>query len=116
MHIHIAETRGEFEDIQRQYGNTPVVHLDKLGLFERPVLGAHCVHLTDEDIEILAAKQVGVAHNPESNMKLASGIAPVQQMLNAGIRVALGTDGLPAIITWICCRKCGVPPTYRRYI
>jgi 5-methylthioadenosine/S-adenosylhomocysteine deaminase len=93
LHIHIAETRGEFEDIQRIYGNTPVVHLDNLGLFERPVLGAHCVHLTDEDIEILAAKQVGVAHNPESNMKLASGIAPIQQMLDAGIRVALGTDG-----------------------
>ena len=93
LHIHIAETRGEFEDIQRIYGNTPVVHLDKLGLFERPVVAAHCVHVTPEDIEILAAKQVGVAHNPESNMKLASGIAPVQQMLDAGIRVALGTDG-----------------------
>lgn len=93
IHIHIAETRGEFEDMQRLYGNTPVAHLNKLGLFERPVLAAHCVHLTSEDIEILKAKGVGVAHNPESNMKLASGIAPVQQMLDAGIRVALGTDG-----------------------
>lgn len=93
LHIHIAETRVEFEDIKRIYGNTPVAHLDKLGLFERQVLGAHCVHLEQEDIEILAAKQVGVAHNPESNMKLASGIAPVQQMLDAGITVGLGTDG-----------------------
>lgn len=93
LHIHIAETRVEFDDIKRIYGNTPVAHLDKLGLFERQVLAAHCVHLDPKDIEILAAKQVGVAHNPESNMKLASGIAPIQQMLNAGITVALGTDG-----------------------
>lgn len=93
LHIHIAETRGEFEDIQKTYGNTPVAHLDKLGLFERQVLAAHCVHLDSGDIEILAAKQVGVVHNPESNMKLASGIAPIQQMLDAGITVALGTDG-----------------------
>jgi len=93
LHIHIAETRVELEDIKRIYGSTPVVHLDKLGLFERPVLAAHCVHVDAADIEILAAKQVGVAHNPESNMKLASGIAPIQQMLKAGIKVALGTDG-----------------------
>ncbi|MGI5911994.1 MAG: amidohydrolase [Syntrophomonadaceae bacterium] len=93
LHIHIAETRGEFEDIQRIYGNTPVKHLDSLGLFERRVLAAHCVHLNHEDIEILAAKQVGVAHNPESNMKLASGICPVKTMLDKGIIVGLGTDG-----------------------
>jgi 5-methylthioadenosine/S-adenosylhomocysteine deaminase len=93
LHIHIAETENELEDIGRTYGCSPVVHLDKLGLFERRVLAAHCVHVDSADIEILASKQVGVAHNPESNMKLASGIAPVQQMLEAGIPVALGTDG-----------------------
>lgn len=93
LHIHIAETKNELEDIGRTYGSSPVVHLDRLGLFERQVLAAHCVHVNCADIEILAAKQVGVAHNPESNMKLASGIAPVQQMLEAGIPVALGTDG-----------------------
>ena len=93
LHIHVAETKGEFEDIQRLYGSTPVVHLDKIGLFNRQVVAAHCVHLSQEDIKILAAKRVGVAHNPESNMKLGSGIAPVQEMLAAGITVALGTDG-----------------------
>jgi 5-methylthioadenosine/S-adenosylhomocysteine deaminase len=93
IHIHVAETLGEFNDIQKQYGRTPVGHLNLLGLFEYPVLAAHCVHLTDGDIDILKEKGVAVAHNPESNMKLASGIAPVVQMLNKGITVALGTDG-----------------------
>ena len=93
INIHIAETKGECADIKQAYGLTPVAHLEKLGLFQLPTLGAHCVHLTDEEIEILARYQVGVAHNPESNMKLGSGIAPVPQMLKAGIPVALGTDG-----------------------
>ncbi|HWQ74894.1 MAG TPA: amidohydrolase [Syntrophomonas sp.] len=93
LHIHIAETKGEFEDIRRDYGRTPVAHLESLGLFELPTIGSHCVYLTDEEIDILARYKVGVAHNPESNMKLASGIAPVPQMLKAGIAVGLGTDG-----------------------
>jgi len=93
INIHIAETKGECADIKQAYGRTPVAHLENLGLFELPTLGAHCVHLTGEEIEILAHYQVGVAHNPESNMKLGSGIAPVPQMLKAGIPVALGTDG-----------------------
>ena len=93
MHIHLAETASEVADSLRTYGLTPVAHMDSLGLFEHPVLAAHCVHLNDEDIEILARKRVGVAHNPESNMKLASGIAPVPRLLQAGVTVALGTDG-----------------------
>lgn len=93
IHIHLAETKGEFEDIKKQYGKTPVELMDEAGLFERRVLAAHCVHLTSHDIDILASKQVGVAHNPESNMKLASGIAPVPEMLDRGIAVGLGTDG-----------------------
>lgn len=93
LNIHIAETRTEFEDIKKTYGRTPVAHLESLGLFAYPTLGAHCVHVTEEDIQILAKYKVGVAHNPESNMKLASGIAPVPAMLQAGIPVALGTDG-----------------------
>ena len=93
LHIHIAETKGEFENIKQTYGRTPVAHLESLGLFNYPTLGAHCVHLTEEEIDILARYKVGVAHNPESNMKLASGIAPVPQMLKAGISVGLGTDG-----------------------
>lgn len=93
LNIHIAETLTEFEDIKRIYGRTPVVHLASLGLFAYPTVGAHCVHVTEEEIQILAQHKVGVVHNPESNMKLASGIAPVPAMLKAGIPVALGTDG-----------------------
>lgn len=93
IHIHLAETRSEFEDILRQYGKTPVALMQEVGLFSRPVLAAHCVHLTDEDIQILAANRVAVAHNPQSNMKLASGIARVPELLQAGVTVGLGTDG-----------------------
>ncbi|MBO8159431.1 amidohydrolase [Thermosyntropha sp.] len=93
IHIHVAETKTEFEDIKKQYGKTPVEHLESLGLFNYKVLAAHCVHLTENDMEIMNKHNVGVAHNPESNMKLASGIAPVPQMLKKGITVALGTDG-----------------------
>lgn len=93
IHIHVAETNTEFRDIKREYGKTPVEHLESLGLFEHKVLAAHCVHLTENDMEIMARYDVGVAHNPESNMKLASGIAPVPQMIDARITVALGTDG-----------------------
>ncbi len=93
IHIHIAETKGELEDIQRQYGKTPVGLMEEVGLIEIPTIAAHCVHMTPADITLLKNYEVGVAHNPESNMKLASGIAPVPEMLAAGIGVALGTDG-----------------------
>ncbi len=93
VHIHLSESRSEVEDIRKQYGKTPTEHVHDLGLFDFPVLAAHCVHLSQNDIKILKEKNVGVAHNPESNMKLASGIAPVPQMLAEGINVGLGTDG-----------------------
>ncbi len=93
LHIHLSETAGEFADSNRIWGKTPIAQMDSLGLFKHEVLAAHCVHLSDEDIEILAKNQVGVVHNPESNMKLASGVAPVPKMLEAGIPVSLGTDG-----------------------
>ncbi|MFZ5646457.1 MAG: amidohydrolase [Bacillota bacterium] len=93
IHIHLAETKTEIEDMANKYGMTPIRLMDSVGLFELPVLAAHCVHLDEEDIRILARKKVGVAHNPESNMKLASGIAPVTSMLEAGVTVGLGTDG-----------------------
>ncbi len=93
MHIHLAETATEMENIKATYGKTPVAHLNSLGMFNFPVLAAHCVHLTEEDIAVLAKNKVSVVHNPESNMKLASGIAPVPEMLQAGIPVAIGTDG-----------------------
>ncbi|MDD3268756.1 MAG: amidohydrolase [Syntrophomonadaceae bacterium] len=93
INIHVAETRVEFDDMIKLYGKTPVAHLESLGVFEHEVLAAHCVHVTPEDIEILKKHNVAIAHNPESNMKLASGIAPVPAMLKAGIPVSLGTDG-----------------------
>jgi 5-methylthioadenosine/S-adenosylhomocysteine deaminase len=93
IHVHIAETKFETDGCVERHGITPVQYFDRLGLFERPTIAAHLVHVTDEDIEILAKRGVFMAHNPASNMKLASGIAPVARMLASGVRVALGTDG-----------------------
>ncbi len=91
--IHLSETQGEVETVMERYGRTPVAHLDDLGILGPNLLACHCVVLTPRDIELLAAKGVKVSHNPESNMKLASGIAPVPELLKAGVCVGLGTDG-----------------------
>lgn len=93
IHIHLAETETEINIIKEKYNATPIQLMDKIGLFELPVLAAHCVHLDERDIEIMSAKKVGIAHNPQSNMKLASGIAPVARLLQTGAIVGLGTDG-----------------------
>lgn len=93
VHIHLAETRKELEEIRQRHGLTPVGVVERAGLFEGPVVAAHCVHLEDGDFDILQRHGVRVAHNPSANMKLGSGRAPVQRMLEHGITVALGTDG-----------------------
>ena len=93
IHIHVAETLDEAENIKAAYGTTPVRHLEALGIFDLPVLAAHCVHLDQGDMEILAAKKVSIAHCPESNMKMAAGISPVPSLIRIGALVALGTDG-----------------------
>jgi 5-methylthioadenosine/S-adenosylhomocysteine deaminase len=94
IHIHVSETEGEVADSQREFGQTPVERLDGLGLLDvHPVAAAHCVHLTDADIETLVEKRVGVCHCPGSNMKLASGAAPIPKLLAADAVVGLGTDG-----------------------
>ena len=93
IHIHLAETKGEVEDCRKNYGKTPMEIMEDTGIFDCGTLGAHCVWLSDSDIEIMAKHHVRVAHNPGSNMKLASGIAPVTKLLKAGITVGLGTDG-----------------------
>ncbi|MDQ7094712.1 amidohydrolase [Desulfosporosinus sp. PR] len=93
IHIHVAETLDEITMINKQYGKTPVEWLDELGLFGGHVVAAHCVHLTPADMEILARRHVCVAHNPESNMKLNSGTAPITELRAQGIVVGLGTDG-----------------------
>lgn len=93
IHIHLAETKGEVETCIEKFGITPIELMNQIGLFDRPTLAAHCVHVNEEDIQIMAEKHVCVAHNPGSNLKLASGIAPVPKMRSAGITVGLGTDG-----------------------
>jgi 5-methylthioadenosine/S-adenosylhomocysteine deaminase len=93
IHIHLSETKGEVENCLKEHGKSPIALMNDLGLFEHGVLAAHCVHLSPEDIEIMKAKKVRVAHNPGSNMKLASGVAPVPALLTAGVPVGLGTDG-----------------------
>jgi 5-methylthioadenosine/S-adenosylhomocysteine deaminase len=90
---HLAETAGEVARIRSRHGRTPVGHLAQLGILEPRLLACHCVQLTPEDIALLQTADVKIAHNPESNMKLASGIAPVPALLAAGLCVALGTDG-----------------------
>jgi len=91
--IHLAETRSEVETIQERYGVTPVRHLANLSLLYPGLLACHAVMLTDDDMDLLQSHDVKIAHNAESNMKLASGIAPVPQLLARGICVGLGTDG-----------------------
>lgn len=94
LHTHMSETIAEVEQNVRDYGMRPVEHLDRLGFFSRPALVAHAVHLNDAEIELLAAKEVAVSHNPVSNLKLASGIARVPELLRAGVTVSLGTDSV----------------------
>lgn len=91
--IHVSETRSEVQQMKSRYGRTPVGFLAEHGILSANLLACHCVVLTEEDLESLQSNGVKVAHNPESNMKLASGIAPVPEMLGRGICVGLGTDG-----------------------
>ncbi len=93
IHIHVSETQWEVEEIKKRYGATPVRLLEKIGFLDDNVIIAHGVWLDDEELEILKKRGVSVVYNPVSNMKLSSGIARVRDMLDAGITVALGTDG-----------------------
>jgi 5-methylthioadenosine/S-adenosylhomocysteine deaminase len=92
IHIHLSETLDEVRQIKEKYGKTPIQYAKEAGVLGHKVIGAHCVHVTDDDMQIMREYGVNAVHNPESNMKLASGIAPVQKMLDLGINVALGTD------------------------
>ena len=93
MMTHIAETCDEIRIVRERYGRTPVGHLDALGLLTPHTIGAHCVHVTESDIETLAARGVIVSHNPQSNMKISSGVAPVEALRRAGALVTVATDG-----------------------
>ena len=93
LFIHVAETKTEVEQIRQQHGMTPVRYLDSLGILDPETVCVHCVWLDEEEIDILAEHSTKVATCPQSNMKLASGRAPLRSMLAAGITVGLGTDG-----------------------
>ncbi len=93
IHIHLLEATTEIESSNKDYGMTSVEICKKTGVLDVPVLAAHCVHLTDRDIEIMKEMGCDIVHNPTSNLKLGSGIARVPEMLDRGINVCLGTDG-----------------------
>jgi len=93
IHTHVSETRWEVEEIKSRYGLSPVEYLEKTGLLDENITAAHCVWVDEKEIDILARHKTGVAHCIESNLKLSSGIAPVPQMLKAGVKISLGTDG-----------------------
>ena len=93
INTHLSESLAEIDTIKNQYGCSPIELADKTGLLTETTVAAHCVHLSDSDIDLLAERGVNVVTNPVSNLKLANGVAPVPKMLAAGINVALGTDG-----------------------
>ena len=93
IHIHLAESVTESENMRRDHGCTPIEYALQAGVFDVPAIAAHCVQVSESDIQILAQHGVSVVTNPASNMKLGNGFAPVPDMLAAGVNVCLGTDG-----------------------
>jgi len=91
--IHVSETQAEVDTIRQRYGAPPVRYLADIGALNERTVAAHAVHVSDAEIDLLRQAGAGVAHNPQSNMKLASGIAPVPALLAKGVAVGLGTDG-----------------------
>lgn len=93
LNIHVSESRDEIKQIKEKYGCSPVELLDGIGVLKSNTVAAHCVYLSDSDIEIMAERGVSIATNPVSNLKLGNGFAPLQKILASGINVCLGTDG-----------------------
>jgi len=93
MQIHLSETRWEVEKLLQEKGRSPVAYLADLGVLSDRTIAAHCVHVSPQDIDILVDFEVGVSHNPVSNLKLASGVSPVPAMAEAGVKLGIGTDG-----------------------
>ena len=94
MHVHISETKLEHEQSLQRHGKTPLAILDQYGVWERGGTAAHCVWVSDEDMDLMARKHITAVHNPVSNLKLGSGVARLPKMLEVGVNVALGTDGV----------------------
>ena len=94
MHIHVSETQAEHEECKQRHGKTPIRYFNDLGAFDLPATAAHCVWIEDEDFDIIKEKGVTVASNPISNLKLASGVCNVPELLKRGINVAIGTDSV----------------------
>ena len=94
MHVHISETQREHAQCLEKYGLTPIQLLDRYGVWDTRAIAAHCVYTTPEDWAIMRQKGVSCVHNPYSNLKLGSGVAPIPDMLRAGVNAALGTDGV----------------------
>ncbi len=94
MHIHVSETRSEHEECKQRHGKTPIQYFNDLGAFDLPAIAAHCVWIEGEDFDIIKEKGVTVATNPISNLKLASGVCNVPELLKRGINVAIGTDSV----------------------
>lgn len=93
LHTHLAETAGEVENMRKEHGIPVIPYVKKYNLLDTKLIAAHCVHIDEGEIRSLLHAGAGVAHNPSSNMKLASGIAPVKRMLEQGVKVGIGTDG-----------------------
>lgn len=93
IHIHLSETRYEVSECMRKNGVSPVKYLEQTGILDRKTIAAHCVHISDEDIDILSEKNVSVAANPRSNLKLGNGFAPLKKLLDKNVNVCIGTDG-----------------------
>lgn len=93
IHIHLSETLTEVENSKKEYGMTPIEYVNSLGLLDSQIIAAHCVHITDEEIELVKDKKFFPVYNPSSNLKLASGFTPVDKLLKNNITVAMGTDG-----------------------
>ena len=94
MHVHVSETRSEHADALARHNLTPLQILNQYGVWENGGIAAHCVYTTPEDWAIMAQKGVTAVHNPYSNLKLGSGVAPIPAILKAGVNVSLGTDGV----------------------
>lgn len=93
IHTHMSETEWEINEITSKYGKSPVMLFDGIGLLDTNVVLAHCVHLNENEINLLGKKRVSISHCPESNLKLASGFAPMTKLKNAGANITIGTDG-----------------------